>query len=131
MTERSNFYCRFGSGRIEITGARWFYGDRQIQTICGWEFVGDTNNSNTREAGTVTGQNAKDRLVLLVAVLKGDGVGINANQRDRSRRFEFYCDPSRVERALLELPNQNVDRGLGAGSLKIVKVYRKRVISRR
>jgi hypothetical protein len=130
-TERANFVCDFGSGRIEISGAKWFYNDANVKSACGWELKGEGQVSNTAVAGTSRGQEAKDRLVLLVAVLKPDSVLSNSNQSDRSRRFEFYCDPSSVEKALLELPEKNVDPGLGAGSYNIARVYRKRVISRR
>jgi hypothetical protein len=130
-TERANFVCQFGSGLIKISGARWFYNDSNVKSATGWELEDESQVSNTEAAGTVEGQAAKDRLVLLVAVLKPDSVLTNSNQSDRSRRFVFYCDPSKAEDAMLELPQKNVDPGLGAGSYNISKVYRKRVISRR
>jgi hypothetical protein len=131
-TERRNYECDYGNGgKIQISGAKWFYGDSNVQDATGWSDVDDGQTGTNEENSVHVGQAAKDRLVLLVAVLKGDGIGQNASQNDKSRRFEFYCDPSRAEDAMLKLPKKDVDRGAGLGSYKIQRVYRKRVISRR
>lgn len=128
-TERNRYYCKIGRSRIEIQGAKWFYGDGQVQRATGWNEVGDGTVDD--QEIIIDGSKAKPYLVRLVAVLSGQAAGGVGNQQqdDSTRRFTFYCDPSKVEDAILDLPNKSVDPGLGLGSYRIRKVYRPRKVS--
>ena len=129
-TERLRFFCKVGNTRLEIEGAKYFYGDSNVQAATGWETVNDGDTDDN--VLMVGGQEAKKYLVKLVAVLSGQiagGVGTNQSQDESTRRFTFYCEPSKAEDAILKLKGKNVDPGLGVGSMKITKVYRPRRIS--
>ncbi len=126
-TERGNYFIRVGDNRIFFSGAKYFYGDNNVQSATGVETVGD----GTVDDGElqIDNQDAKKYLVKLRAVMTGQvlgGQGANQQQNDRRRSFDFYCDPEKAEDAILNLPNKNVDRGAGLGSMKILKVYRPR-----
>lgn len=129
-TERGKYSCKIGNTRVVIQGAKYFYGDSNVQAATGWKTLndGDTDD-NVLE---IDGARAKQFLVRLVAKLSGQfagGVGTNQSQDDSQRLFAFYCDPSKVEDAILKLKGNNVDPGLGLGSMKITKVYRPRKVS--
>jgi hypothetical protein len=114
----------------EVNGAKWFYGNSKVSKQIGAVKLTEKRvNDYVRLRKT----DGKELLVLLIAVLKGQGVaGVgNAAQNDKSYRFEFYCDPSKAEDAMMSLPGLTVDRGAGLGSMKIDRVYRKLQVSRR
>lgn len=129
-TERGNFFIEVGDTKIGFQGAKWWYTDNDIQTHTGVKTRNDAGQGqNEKGELTIESTDAKKYLVKLRAVLAGQvaqGVGQNQQQSDRTRSFDFYCDPDKVEEAMTKLPNKNVDRGAGLGNFNINKVYRPR-----
>lgn len=119
-----------GGTRLRFSGAKYFYGDRDVKGIIGIKPV--TDRDNTRDKlKPKNSQMYKMYLVRLTAVATGQvagGTGTNQAQRDKKFRINFYCHPEKVEDAILKLPGKSVDRGAGIGSLKIDEVYRARKI---
>ena len=114
----------------EVNGAKWFYGNSKVSKQIGAVKLTD---KRVNDFVRLRKSDGKELLVLLIAVLKGQGVaGVgDAAQNDKSYRFSFYCDPSQAESAMMNLPGVTVDRGAGLGSMKIDRVYRKLQVSRR
>jgi len=65
-----------------------------------------------------------------VAKLGKDSLVTNAAQSEKTRSFEFYCDPEFAEEAMTGLLGKTLDQSLLPGGWKILKVYRKLAISR-
>ena len=125
--ERGNYFVKVGDNRITFQGAKYWYGDGNVQSETGVKEIGD----GTVDDGElqIDSSDAKKYLVQLAAVVTGQGlggVGTNQQQSDRRRTIKFFCDPDKAEDAILNLPNKSVDPGLGLGSLRILKVYRPR-----
>ncbi len=110
MTERIKVNFDVAGNTYQISGARWFYADRTVKKIIGGTPATEKTSGATRQGNIVKGESAKRTLVKLVMVYS-TAVGSalkNAAQVDRPKRFSFYCDPDKVEDALLQLPRKKI-----------------------
>ena len=129
-------YAEVAGTQIRFKGARWFYGNDNIRGRCGIFVLGDQDigvgtGLGGRRQLHVDSQLMKQYLVRLVAVLHYNlGAGINATQGGTRKRFEFYCDPSYAEDAIIRLPGNKIDPSLLPGEWSVHKVYRKMSIQR-
>lgn len=132
--EKINGYFSIGGKRIDIQGAKYWYGDAEIAKKIG--FVKQTDRKADDTAASVSSRPNpydKELLIQLTAVMKPEGaLGVgNSSQRDKTRRFTFYCDPAFGEEAITKLPGSTMDANLLPGSWKVDRVYRKLQITRR
>lgn len=121
-----------GGSRIDIQGARYWYGDPEIANRIGFNRLDDSDVDDNKFRQRPNPY-AKEGLIQLVAVMKSEGVaGVgNSANNDKTRRFTFYCDPSFAESALTTLGGRTMDANFLPGSWKIQRVYRKLAVTRR
>lgn len=116
----------FNGVTFRIQGADYFYGDLGVQSTIGADLT-DDNDLGGLIGGRVIIDHAhtyKRTLIPLVAVMKASNplnIG-SAAQSDKTRYFEFLCNPLNVADAFDDLPGVDVDANLLPGDWKIIKV---------
>lgn len=127
--ERVTVIAKIGNSVVEFAGAKYWYSDKNVSGVIGVKVK--TDKDVAKDAiETGGGQDYKKFMVRLTAVCAGNIAGAgNQAQRDKKFNVNFYCNPEKVEDAILKLKGKNVDRGAGAGRLTIQKVYRPRRVT--
>lgn len=119
-TERARVNFTVAKNTYQISGNKAFYSDGTVKKNTGATLATEKTSGSTSSGVVITGENAKRVLVKLRAVYTGNGVaGVgNQAQSDKTKSFDFYCDPDKAEDAIVNLPNKVIN------GRNILRVYR-------
>lgn len=122
MAELVSVDFDFNGATFRIQGADYFYNDAGVRGKIGAD---RTDDNDLGGKVVIEEPRAYKRVLIpLTAIMKKSNVGDvgSSAQSDKTRYYDFYCNPTQVAEAIEDLPGTDVDANLLPGDWKIQRV---------